>query len=430
MILKKFFTKPYGLILLITWLCCQPVSAQQDQAQRSVFDILKQKDSLLFNVGFNQCIMKPFEDLVSDSFEFYHDEAGITSSKAKFIDGIRNGLCKLSYKPRRELDPGTLQVFLLKKGGVVYGAIQTGEHTFYALKKNKPEYVTSTAKFTHLWLLEQGTWKLSKSYSYDHKSLSKPFVLGQVRQLHSSILSEDRIVNIYLPEGYDADDTTRYPVVYLLDGSADEDFIHIAGLYQFNNFPWINRTPKSIIVGIANIDRRRDFTFPTSVARDQQLYPTTGGSAKFTGFIEKELMPFIESNFRTGKTRTIIGQSLGGLLAAEILLKRPVLFDKYIIVSPSLWWDNGSLLHFTPAAFNGVLHAKADVYIGVGKEGAVPGDSTHTMEGDARVLADKLKYIGNKSLNVYFDYLPDEDHASIMHQAVYNALRMLYATRD
>lgn len=69
---------------------------------------------------------------------------------------------------------------------------------------------------------------------------SKPFVLGQIDEIHSKELTEKRILNIYLPEGYQEDDKTKYPVIYLLDGSADEDFIHVAGLIQFNNFSWIN----------------------------------------------------------------------------------------------------------------------------------------------------------------------------------------------
>ena len=91
---------------------------------------------------------------------------------------------------------------------------------------------------------------------------------------------------------------------------------------QFANFSWINMLPKSILVGIANIDRKRDFTFPTTIEKDKKDYPTTGGSAKFIAFIEKELQPFIESHYKTTSSKTIIGQSLGGLLATEILFKK------------------------------------------------------------------------------------------------------------
>ena len=223
----------------------------------------------------------------------------------------------------------------------------------------------------------------------------KPFVLGLVDELPSKLLSEKRTLNIYLPEGYNDNDTTTYPVVYLLDGSADEDFIHISGLYQFNSFPWVNRVAKSIVVGIANVDRKRDFTFPTTIKADKDKYPTTGQSGKFIAFLQQELQPYIRQNYRTNGVKTIIGESLGGLLATEILLKKPSLFDHYIIV-----------------------------YIGVGKEGLTPGDSPRVMEVDANLLADKLTTLKNPSLKVYLDYLPLENHGTIMHQAVFNALKL------
>jgi predicted alpha/beta superfamily hydrolase len=89
--------------------------------------------------------------------------------------------------------------------------------------------------------------------------------LGVIEEMGSKELAEKRLLNIYLPEGYKQHDTIKYPVIYLLDGSADEDFIHIVGLVQYNSFEWINPVPKSILVGIATVDRKRDFTFPTTI---------------------------------------------------------------------------------------------------------------------------------------------------------------------
>jgi uncharacterized protein len=255
---------------------------------------------------------------------------------------------------------------------------------------------------------------------------SKPFVLGVVDEIQSVQLGEKRTLNIYLPDGYDKNDTTKYPVIYLLDGSADEDFIHVVGLIQFNNFEWINRVPKSIVVGIANVDRKRDFTFATRVATDKAKYPTTGHSDKFIAFIEKELQPFINNKYKTTSSKTIIGQSLGGLLASEILLKKPALFNKYIIISPSLWWDNGSLLNQPVTTLSDSSLQQTDIYIGVGKEGLTPSEPARVMEVDANLLADKLTALKNKKLKIYFDYLPQENHATIGHQAVFNAFIMLY----
>jgi predicted alpha/beta superfamily hydrolase len=238
-----------------------------------------------------------------------------------------------------------------------------------------------------------------------------PFVLGKIDQIHSNILSENRTLNVYLPQGYDTDSTTNYPVIYLLDGSADEDFIHIAGIVQFLNFPWIKTLPKSILVGIANGDRKRDFTFPTTIAEDKKQSPTSGGSAKFIAFISEELQPFIGKNFRTNSSKTLIGQSLGGLLATEILFKKPQLFSKYIIISPSLWWNNESILKMKPAS----QQDGTKVYIAVGNEEKV-------MKDDARKLVSVLNLQGKKT-KVYFKYFPQEDHATILHLAAYDAFK-------
>lgn len=256
---------------------------------------------------------------------------------------------------------------------------------------------------------------------------TRPFVLGEIHQIQSVILGEKRTLNIYLPEGFN--DTSRYAVTYLLDGSADEDFIHVAGLYQFNQFEWINRVPKTIVVGIATVDRRRDFTFATNIDADQKAYPSSGKSGNFIAFMEKELQPYIQQKFKTNGSKTIIGQSLGGLLATEILLKHPYLFSQYIIISPSLWWDDGSLLQQSSALLQENYAAKTNVYIGVGKEGLTPGKNPRVMEVDANLLAEKIKGTKSKAVKVFFDYLPAEDHATIAHQAIYNALLLLNPLR-
>ncbi|MFT4668023.1 MAG: putative alpha/beta superfamily hydrolase, partial [Gammaproteobacteria bacterium] len=97
-----------------------------------------------------------------------------------------------------------------------------------------------------------------------------PFIIGESFSFHSEVLKESRMLNIYLPPAFHPDSAQRYPVIYLLDGSADEDFIHIAGLVNFLNFPWARTMPDAIIVGISNIDRKRDFTYPTTVKKDKK----------------------------------------------------------------------------------------------------------------------------------------------------------------
>ncbi|GAA0871874.1 hypothetical protein GCM10009117_10200 [Gangjinia marincola] len=135
-----------------------------------VYQTLKANDSLIFEVAFNHCNIQPMEELLSDDLEFYHDIAGVEKTKAVFINNFRNGLCgNPNVQSRRELIPESLVVYPLKNNGVIYGAVQQGEHRFFEKVKNQPETAGSTAKFTHLWLLENDTWKLKRVISYDHQ---------------------------------------------------------------------------------------------------------------------------------------------------------------------------------------------------------------------------------------------------------------------
>lgn len=165
--MKKYF-------LIINLLFLTTIINAQVEKSSELYRTIKEKDSLLFNLGYNKCDITQFENLVSDDFEFYHDKGGITKSKSVFVEGIKNGLCKLDYKPKRVLDESSLEVFPLNENDILYGAIETGVHHFYAIEKNEDEYLTSIAKFTHVWILENETWKLSKGLSYDHNGFDKP----------------------------------------------------------------------------------------------------------------------------------------------------------------------------------------------------------------------------------------------------------------
>ena len=242
----------------------------------------------------------------------------------------------------------------------------------------------------------------------------EPFILGVTESIRSTYLGEDRILNIYLPPGYAADTAADYPVIYLLDGSADEDFLHVTGAVQFASFEWLQWVPTSIVVGIANVDRKRDLTHPTTIAADKEKFPTTGGSVAFQQFLAQELIPFVNAHYRAGGARTLIGQSLGGLFATEVLTRTPYLFQHYIIVSPSLWWDNGSLLDLPMDSYFAPDIGVATVYIAVGKEGRV------MVKGAKRLAARARK---NAGVRVGFNHLPDHDHANILHRALLDAFR-------
>ncbi|WP_207436242.1 serine hydrolase [Sabulibacter ruber] len=164
------------LLLLLPFLSVPFVIRAQEPTTSALYKEIKHQDSLLFNVGFNTCNLPQFEHIVSNDFEFYHDKGGITSSKAEFILSFKNGLCKSpsTYQSRRELVSGSMEVFPLYKGNVLYGAIQTGRHRFYEKSAGKAETYASIARFTHVWQLENGAWKFLRGLSYDHLASNTP----------------------------------------------------------------------------------------------------------------------------------------------------------------------------------------------------------------------------------------------------------------
>lgn len=245
-------------------------------------------------------------------------------------------------------------------------------------------------------------------------SQERPLTIGEIRTINSKILKEKRTLNIYIPEKYDS--SKAYPVIYLLDGSINEDFLHICGLVQYFNLTF--KMPEFIVVGIANVDRRRDFTFKTDIKELKRDYPTTGHSEEFINFIKDELQPFINQNYKTSNTRYLIGQSLGGLLASEILIKQPDLFTHYFIVSPSLWWDNGSLLKGAPILISNNNYDGIFVNLSVGKN-----EEPLMIE-----QAKQFFYIfsSEKNLNIEINKMENEDHATILHNAIYAAFLKLF----
>lgn len=247
-----------------------------------------------------------------------------------------------------------------------------------------------------------------------------PFIIGETHQLYSDSLRENRTLHVYLPSTYKKEDSTRYHVIYVLDGSANEDFLHISGLVQF--FTMMQMIEPSIVVGIANVDRERDFTYPTNNTEDRLHYPTTGHSAPFMAFLERELLPYVEQHYKTNSQRTLIGQSLGGLLATQMLLRNFYLFQNYLVVSPSLWWDDESIFErkFEKSIYQG--NGKTKVLVCVGKE--MP-----KMVKEAKRLYKWLKNQGFKESRMKYLYLEKENHATILHNAAYQGLLYFLAPK-
>ena len=148
------------------------VMQSQEYTKDELFEVLKEKDSLLFNAAFNNCGIEVLNSIFTEDFEFYHDKGGITEGRESFVGSIEKG-CE-NYKdndPRpakRILVPNSLEVYPMFNDGKLYGAIQHGVHTFEFLN-DKGEYQKGDiAKFTHVWILDEGRWKIRRELSYDH----------------------------------------------------------------------------------------------------------------------------------------------------------------------------------------------------------------------------------------------------------------------
>lgn len=161
------------LIAAVAAALASPASAQTQGAAAptaEVFDALAARDQELFAALFDRCDADHLATMVVDDLEFYHDKGGLTDQSAEsFIAGIRE-MCEgqrtgRNYRARRELVPGTLELYMINN----YGAVQMGEHRFYKLTPGKPEELVETGRFINLWKNENGVWKLARVISYDHR---------------------------------------------------------------------------------------------------------------------------------------------------------------------------------------------------------------------------------------------------------------------
>jgi Domain of unknown function (DUF4440) len=138
----------------------------------ALFKTVMALDRQLFDEGFNQCKLDRFEALIPADVAFYHDKGGAQDRK-EFVDGFRKNICANSEgKPLRTLVPGSTRIFPMTDNGVLYGAVQTGEHTFQMKGKSRDADGYTVAKFTHLWLLKNGRWQLQSALSFDHQQIA------------------------------------------------------------------------------------------------------------------------------------------------------------------------------------------------------------------------------------------------------------------
>jgi predicted alpha/beta superfamily hydrolase len=244
-----------------------------------------------------------------------------------------------------------------------------------------------------------------------------PLVIGETFTIESEVLGETRRINVYVPGGYAEAVDERFPVLYMPDGGIAEDFLHVAGLLQISA---LNGTMRPfLLVGIENTERRRDLTGPTGNAEDRAIAPRVGGSAAFRAFLRDELMPAVRAAYRTTGETAIVGESLAGLFVVETLLLEPDLFDTYVAIDPSLWWDGQRLVADAVRLLQGHPRLRETLYLATSSEAEI-----------AEIVGRLAGALGGGAVGgvaVHHARLPDEHHHTIFHPAALGAFRTVLA---
>jgi predicted alpha/beta superfamily hydrolase len=242
-----------------------------------------------------------------------------------------------------------------------------------------------------------------------------PIMFGETFQLASQILGQRRTINVYLPPDY-AKSSEAFPVLYMPDGGMAEDFPHITGLVDVQIRNGVIRP--MIVVGVENIERRHDLTPATSSADDLEVAPHAGGADTFRRFLRDELRPRIASHYRTTAETALLGESLAGLFVLETALVEPALFDTYIVVSPSTWWNDEALVKSAGARF-------ASWPAGTPRHILIATGDDERGEGVPH-LVEAFHKAPPAGLELVYLPMPEEHHATIYPPAAARAFRTLF----
>jgi predicted alpha/beta superfamily hydrolase len=270
-------------------------------------------------------------------------------------------------------------------------------------------------------------------------------VIGTLDSLYSNILDESRELWIHIPESAknSSSNKIKYPVLYLLDGPST--FSSVTGIVEHLSRNFI--VPEMIIVGITNTNRTLDLTPPKvghgSIISKNGIQNPSGGGNIFFDFIEKELTPYIEKNYPATKHRTFVGHSLGGLSVINALVNRQVLFNNYIAIDPSLWWDKRSFINVADSILSVNKFDNRALYLGVAntlEPGMEPKLDIDKIRNDdipespstfhiksILQFANSLEIKKDNNLLFEWKYYPKDNHGSIPLITEYDGLRFLFS---
>ena len=263
--------------------------------------------------------------------------------------------------------------------------------------------------------------------------------IGTIDTIRSKTLNENRGIWVYVPDNRNDGVKQRYPVIYVLDGNALFSSV-VALVQQFGETDWNWILPKMIVVGIPSTNRVRDLT-PTHIEEDppfrsREASKETGGGENFVSFLKNELIPHIDSLYPTQPHKILIGHSFGGLTAMNILANHTNLFNSFICIDPSMWWDNLHFLEATKKALTRDRLSGKSLYVSL--SGGINGDidtakmRKDTLWGFSRhfrgilELDDFLKIQPKNGLRYEMKFYKNENHMSVPFITEYEGLRFIF----
>jgi predicted alpha/beta superfamily hydrolase len=254
-------------------------------------------------------------------------------------------------------------------------------------------------------------------------------VIGTVDTVYSKILNEKRTLLIHVPQGSKDE---RYPVLYLLDG--ESHFYSAVGIVD----QMAGVIPNMIIVGITNTVREHDLT-PTHVKPGREINVgearVSGGGEDFLKYIEKEVMPYIDSKYPTAPYRVFSGHSLGGLTVVNALINHTALFNAYVAIDPSLWWDNENWVKQVETELPKHTFSNTSLFVAIANNLPLGIDTIALLKDSANIapvthavlpFVQTLRNVNPKGLRWSSKFYPNERHGTVELNAEYDALRYLF----
>ncbi|MCG1035318.1 alpha/beta hydrolase [Polaribacter sargassicola] len=250
--------------------------------------------------------------------------------------------------------------------------------------------------------------------------------IGEKINITSTILDDTRELYISLPKSYGDTiyDQKKYPVLYFFDGDS-----HFENLVAQRN--WLTRNlyatmPEIILVGIVQKDRTKELT-PSKMETPKEWkranFSTSGGNGKFMSFIENEVKPMVDKNYRTNGFEILSGHSFGGLATINCFVNTPNLYDAYIAIDPSMWWNNTSILKTMDGNWMTKNHEGKILFVAKANDPG-SGEEHHNALFALHKKLNDLK----SSANFIWDYtfFDNEDHGSVVIPAEYDAFRFVF----